>query len=79
MRKIKSALPFVLITLSTALIASAIIAGLYEPDFVPIIAGWGDSSGGRPSYTEAQINDGVLGDKIVFNSINNSVIGFHVF
>lgn len=36
---------------------------------------WGDSGGGRPSYTTEQIDQGVLGDKIVFNSISDGVIG----
>lgn len=36
---------------------------------------WGDSNGGRPSYTIEQINQGVLGDKIVFNSISDSPMG----
>lgn len=31
--------------------------------------GWGDSSGGRQTYTIKQINEGVLGDTITFNSI----------
>lgn len=38
-------------------------------------AGWGDNGNGRPSYTKDQINSGVLGDNIVFNSISDSVIG----
>ena len=38
-------------------------------------AGWGDSNGGRPSYTLNEIDQGALGDKIVFNSISDSVIG----
>lgn len=33
------------------------------------IYAWGDSDGGRPSYSLQQINEGVLGDKITFNSI----------
>lgn len=37
--------------------------------------GWGDSNGGRPSYTIDQINSGILGNKVVFNSIKDSVIG----
>lgn len=37
--------------------------------------GWGDSNGGRPSYTIDQVNSGILGDKVVFNSIKDSVIG----
>ena len=39
------------------------------------IVGWGDNSGGRPSYTIDQINEGVLNDKIIFNSISNGDIG----
>lgn len=36
---------------------------------------WGDNGGGRPSYTVDQINKGALGNKIVFNSISDSVDG----
>lgn len=40
---------------------------------------WSDNGGGRPDYTIAEINqlqaDGEWGDKIVFNSISDSVIG----
>ena len=31
---------------------------------------WGDNEGGRPSYSLQQINEGKLGDKITFNSID---------
>lgn len=42
----------------------------------PITAyAWGDSDGGRPSYTLEEIKSNVLGDKIVFNSISNGTIG----
>ncbi len=37
--------------------------------------GWGDSSNGRPSYTGAEINAGLLGNTITFNSISNGEIG----
>ena len=37
--------------------------------------GWGDSDGGRPSYTIGQIDSGVLGDTITFNSISDGKIG----
>lgn len=41
-----------------------------------IVNAWGDNSdGGRPSYTLEQINSGILGDTITFNSISNSKIG----
>ena len=39
------------------------------------VSAWGDNSGiqgGRPGYTMQQIDDGILGDKIVFNSITNN-------
>lgn len=36
----------------------------------PIVSfAWGDSNGGRPSYSLQDVNEGKLGDKIVFNSI----------
>ncbi len=40
-----------------------------------LVSAWGDNGGGRKSYTIDQINNGVLGNKIVFNSISNSTIG----
>ena len=40
-----------------------------------IVSAWGDSDGGRPSYTLDQINNGDLGDTITFNSISNGKIG----
>ncbi len=37
----------------------------------PLVAyAWGDSDGGRDTYSLQQINEGVLGDKITFNSIS---------
>ncbi len=39
------------------------------------VMAWGDSAGGRPEYTLDQINAGVLGDTITFNSIKNGKIG----
>ena len=38
-------------------------------------AGWGDNGGGRESLTAKEINSGVLGDTIIFNSISDSIIG----
>lgn len=51
-----------------AVVASAAaIAGVAT---IPsIVSAWGDSDGGRPSYSLQEINEGVLGDKITFNSI----------
>ena len=40
-----------------------------------IIQGWGDNSGGRPSYTIDDIESGVLGDTIMFNTISDIVMG----
>ena len=36
---------------------------------------WGDSDGGRKSYTSEEINKGVLDNRIVFNSISDSKVG----
>lgn len=55
----------------------AAAAGVIGTTALPVanVAAWGDNGGGRASYTLDQINSGVLGDKIVFNSISNSTIG----
>ena len=41
----------------------------------PVTPFWGDSDGCRPSFSRQQVEDGILGNKIVFNSIYDSVIG----
>ena len=51
--------------------AATVLAGV---SVAPALA-WGDNAGGRPSYTIDQINSGVLGNKIVLNSISDSTIG----
>lgn len=53
--------------------ACSIVAGaMIAPQAVNA---WGDSSHGRPSYTIAQIDNGILGDTITFNSISDGKIG----
>ena len=53
--------------------AAATIVGA---NLLPVaVHAWGDNGGGRASYTIDQINNGVLGDNIVFNSISNGTIG----
>lgn len=42
---------------------------------LPEAFAWGDNGGGRESHTLEEINSGVLGDSIVFNSISDSTIG----
>ncbi len=59
-------------TLAVAASAAMVAGVAMTPS--PSLA-WGDNSGGRPSYTIEEINNGVLGDRIVFNTISNSVIG----
>lgn len=65
-------------TLKKALVASAsavVACATVAPAYATI---WGDNSGlenGRKSYTEAEINSGVLGDTIVMNSISDGAIG----
>lgn len=39
------------------------------------VSAWGDSDGGRPSYTVKQIESGVLKNQITFNSISDGTIG----
>ena len=56
-----------------SLAAAAIVAGATMTPAV--VNAWGDSSNGRTTYTIAQINDGVLGDTITFNSITDGKIG----
>ncbi len=52
--------------------AAAALAGVAV---APAAFAWGDNAGGRASYTLDQINSGVLGNKIVLNSISDSTIG----
>ncbi len=40
------------------------------------VLAWGDSAGGRRTYTKAEINSGVIDDKIILNSISdNETVG----
>lgn len=59
-------------TLALAASAVAMASVVASP---ALVSAWGDNGGGRKSYTIDQINSGVLGNKIVFNSISDSVIG----
>lgn len=59
-------------TLALAASALALAGVVVTPS---LSSAWGDNSGGRRSYTIDQINHGALGNKIVFNSISDSVIG----
>ncbi len=61
-----------LIKTTFGVVAAIAMAGL---SVAPAAMAWGDNMGGRPSYTVDQINQGALGNKIVFNSISNGVIG----
>ena len=51
------------------------VAALVGAGVAPLVRAWGDNGSGRPSYTKQQINDGVLGNKIVFNSISDGQSG----
>lgn len=57
---------------STFAVAAAMASVVASP---ALVSAWGDNGGGRASYTVNQINSGVLGNRIVFNSISNSTIG----
>lgn len=54
-----------LASIATAVVAAGVIGAT-------AVSAWGDSAGGRQTYTIKQINDGVLGDKIVLNSIKDN-------
>lgn len=48
------------------------------PSVDKLVVGWSDNSGlkeGRLFYTKDEINNGAIGNQIVFNSISDSVIG----
>lgn len=53
--------------------SAAVVAGVSMAPSLSLA--WGDNGGGRRSYTINQINSGILGNKITFNSISDSVIG----
>lgn len=71
-RKVKIPL-WAIIIFSAMLIFSFLLSNTQDQD--KVVVGWGDNNGGRPSYTVSQINEGILNDKIVFNSISDSVMG----
>ena len=55
----------------TTLAATAGMAVLAGVAAIPaIVSAWGDNAGGRETYSLEQINEGVLGDTITFNSIS---------
>ncbi len=54
---------------------AAVVATLGAAVAPTLVSAWGDNSGlpgMRPSYTMKQIDEGVLGDKITFNSISDN-------
>lgn len=53
--------------ISTAIVAAGVVS-------TAIVSAWGDNSGGRKTYTLAEINAGKLGDEIVFNSIKDDTL-----
>ncbi len=56
-----------LAAISTALVAAGAVSTV-------IVSAWGDNTNGRKTYTLEEINKGVLGDKIVFNSIKDDTL-----
>lgn len=58
-------------SLKTTLAVAAGAVALAGVATVPaIVSAWGDSDGGRQTYSLQEINEGILGDKITFNSIS---------
>ncbi len=56
-----------LAALSTAIVAAGAVS-------TAVVSAWGDNTGGRKTYTVDEINKGVLGDTIVFNSIKDDTL-----
>ena len=56
-----------LAALSTAIVAAGAVS-------TAVVSAWGDNTGGRKTYTVEEINKGVLGDTIVFNSIKDDTL-----
>ncbi|MDE6995275.1 MAG: DUF11 domain-containing protein [Lachnospiraceae bacterium] len=65
--------PFVVVIVTVILFVVAFVLPCWKSSNA--VAGWGDNGGGRPSYTQEQIDAGVLADKIVFNSVSDGKIG----
>lgn len=63
--------------LFTAFLAEATAAAILTAVLLNTITvfAWGDNSGGRKSYTKAQIDEGILGDNIIFNTISDGTVG----
>lgn len=60
---------FAIIVVSIFFLASIVLCPI-------TVSAWGDNSEeGRPSYTKKEIEKGILGDQIIFNTISNSNIG----
>lgn len=58
-------------SLKTTLAVAAGAVALAGAATIPVIvSAWGDSDGGRQTYSLQEINEGILGDKITFNSIS---------
>lgn len=63
-------------TISKSILSIAAALTVVGATLTPaLVYAWGDSAGGRPSYTLEQIRHSVLGDKITFNSISDGKIG----
>lgn len=75
MKNIKRVPWIVIIIVELLSIVAVIITLLWIKNNNRTTVGWGDNSGGRLSYTLDEINSGILGNQITFNSISDSVIG----
>ena len=60
-------------TISAFAAAAAFVGASFAS--VANVSAWGDNAGGRTLYTLKQINEGVLGDTITFNSITDGEAG----
>lgn len=58
------------------LISAVVVVVLYNLNLAnQPKCGWGDNGGGRPSYTAADVEKGILDDQVVLNSLSDSAYG----
>lgn len=56
-------------TIKLTLCLAVLLCSCLQPQ---LVYAWGDSDGGRPSYTTDEVNNGALGETITFNSISDN-------
>lgn len=74
-KKYKIGLNFLIVIFGLIVLSVSLVFYFFSSNEAKTTAGWGDSEGGRPSYTIDEVENGALGNDIVFNSISNGTLG----